>query len=332
MKTNPTSDRRNMLFALIILTGVVLIVALIGLFFIGNDKGFIEGEAVADEYRVSSKVPGRILKFYVAQGDWVNPGDTLVTLTAPDVEAKLTQVEAVRTAAEALNEKSHSPARREVLLSAYEMWQKAIAGQDIAQKTYDRINRLYQEGVMTAQQHDEALANLNAMKATEKAARLQYEMARQGAQLEDKEITAAQVRQAQGGVEEVESFVKETVLVAPTSGEVSTIYPQRDELVGSGAPIMSITLMGQLWGSFNVREDLLRSFPIGTRFNAYSPALGIQIPMQVTYLKDLGTYAAWKATKVTGEYDLKTFEVKAVPTEAIEGLRPGMSLVIQSGF
>lgn len=329
MKINTASDRRDIMFALSALIAVVLIVAIIGLLFLGKKEEFIEGEAEADEYRVSSKVPGRILKFYVTQGDWVNPGDTLVTLTAPDIEAKLTQAEAVRTAAEALNEKSHSPARREILLSAYEMWQKAIAGREIAEKTYNRIACLFQEGVMTAQQHDEALANLNAMTATEKAARLQYEMARQGAQVEDKEITAAQVRQAQGGVAEVESYVEETVLLAPMSGEVSTIYPMRDELVGSGAPIMSITLMSHLWGSFNVREDHLRHFPIGARFDAYSPALDILIPMRVTYLKDLGTYAAWKATKVTGEYDLKTFEVKAIPLDSVAGLRPGMSLIVK---
>lgn len=329
MNTRLTSERTDAMFALAALVTVVLIVAVVGLLFFGKDEDFIEGEAEADEYRVSSKVPGRILKFYVAQGDWVLPGDTLVTLAAPDVEAKLIQAEAIRTAAEALNEKSHSPARREILLSAYEMWQKATAGREIAEKSYNRIDRLFQEGVMTAQQHDEALANLQAMKATERAARLQYEMAVQGAQLEDKEITAAQVRQAQGGVDEVESYVAETVLLAPMSGEVATIYPQRDELVGSGAPIMSITLLGDMWGSFNVREDHLRHFPIGTRFDAYSPALDTLIPMRVTYLQDMGTYAAWKATKVTGEYDLKTFEVKAVPLDSIAGLRPGMSLIIK---
>lgn len=328
MDSQDKFQQRNTIYVLVILITVILSISAIGLLFMGGNKEYIEGEAEADEYRVSSKVPGRILKFYVTQGDWVQPGDTLATLTAPDVEAKLIQAEAIRSAAEALNEKSHTPARREILLSAYEMWQKAIAGLQIAEKTYNRINRLYQEGVTTAQQHDEALANLEAMKATTKAAQLQYEMAQKGAQKEDKEITTAQVQQAQGGLDEVESYMAETVLLAPMSGEVSVIYPQRDELIGSGAPIMSITLMEQLWGSFNVREDRLQKFPIGTLFNAYSPALDIQIPMQVTYLKDMGTYAAWKATKITGEYNLKTFEVKAKPLKRITGLRPGMSLVI----
>ncbi len=316
------------MYVLALLILCLLVVALIGLLFLGYDEDYIEGEAEANEYRVSSKVPGRILTYYVSEGDWVEVGDTLVKLAAPDIIAKYSQMEAIQSAAEALNEKSHSPARIEVLQSAYEMWQKALAGVEIANKTFERIDRLYQEGVMSAQKRDEAKANLDAMKATEKAARWQYEMAQKGAQVEDKEITAAQVKQAQGGVAEVLSYVDEMALTAPMAGEVSEIYPLRGELVGSGAPIMTITLMNDMWVSFNMREDRLRHFPIGREFRAYSPALDSEVALRVTGMKDRGTYAAWKATKVTGEYDLKTFEVKAVPTEVVNGLHPGMSLVI----
>ena len=147
--------------------------------------------------------------------------------------------------------------------------------------------------------------------------------------MEDKEITAAQVKEAQGGVEEVTSYVDEMVLTAPMDGQVSDIYPLSDELVGSGAPIMSLTLMDKLWVSFNVREDHLKKFPVGKIFRAYSPALDTKITLRVVSLKDRGTYAAWKATKVTGEYDLKTFEVKAIPTRSIKGLWPGMSMVVE---
>lgn len=329
MDKKQKQQHRNAMYMLGIVVAVIALTALIGITCLGNHEEYIEGEAETDEYRVSSKVPGRIRKIYVHEGDWVKAGDTLVTLSAPDVMAKYTQVEAIRSAAEALNEKSHRPARVEVLQSAYEMWQKALAGQEIARKTYERVNRLYEEGVMTAQKRDEALAEFQAMEATEKAARWQYEMARQGAQVEDKEITAAQVKEAQGGVEEVTSYVEETVLTAPMDGQVSDIYPLPDELVGSGAPIMSLALMDKMWVSFNVREDHLKEFPVGKTFRAYSPALDTEIPLRVTSLKDRGTYAAWKATKVTGEYDLKTFEVKAVPIQTVEGLWPGMSVVVE---
>lgn len=322
-------QHRNAIYTLAIVATVILLVALMGLLFLGRESDYIEGQAEADEYRVSSKVPGRIRKYYVSEGDWVKAGDTLVTLEAPDVEAKYTQVEAIRTAAEALNEKSHSPARIEVLQSAYEMWQKAVAGVDIARKTFERVERLYTEGVTTAQQRDEAQANLNAMIATEKAARWQYEMAQRGAQVEDKEITAAQVKEAEGGVAEVVSYIDETVLTAPMEGQVSDIFPLQGELVGSGAPIMNITLMDRLWVSLNVREDHLIFFPVGEIFTAYAPGIDREVTLQVNRLKDRGTYAAWKATKVTGEYDLKTFEVKAIPTQTIKGLWPGMSVVVK---
>jgi HlyD family secretion protein len=322
-------QHRNAMYTLAIVASVILLVALMGFIFLGRESEYIEGQAEADEYRVSSKVPGRIRKYYVSEGDWVKTGDTLVTLEAPDVEAKYTQVEAIRTAAEALNEKSHSPARIEVLQSAYEMWQKAVAGVDIARKTFERVERLYTEGVTTAQQRDEAQANLNAMIATEKAARWQYEMAQRGAQVEDKEITAAQVKEAEGGVAEVASYIDETVLTAPMEGQVSDIFPLQGELVGSGAPIMNITLMDRLWVSLNVREDHLIFFPVGEIFTAYAPGIDREVTLQVTRLKDRGTYAAWKATKVTGEYDLKTFEVKAIPVTPAKGLCPGMSVVVK---
>ena len=329
MDNKQKQQHRSAMYTLGIVASVILLVALMGFIFLGRESKYIEGQAEADEYRVSSKVPGRIRKYYVSEGDWVKTGDTLVTLEAPDVEAKYTQVEAIRTAAEALNEKSHSPARIEVLQSAYEMWQKAVAGVDIARKTFERVERLYTEGVTTAQQRDEAQANLNAMIATEKAARWQYEMAQRGAQVEDKEITAAQVKEAEGGVAEVASYIDETVLTAPMEGQVSDIFPLQGELVGSGAPIMNITLMDRLWVSLNVREDHLIFFPVGEIFTAYAPGIDREVTLQVTRLKDRGTYAAWKATKVTGEYDLKTFEVKAIPVTPAEGLCPGMSVVVK---
>lgn len=326
------SPIRNSMYGLAVFTVVILFVVIIGLLFLRQGEVFIEGQVEVNEFRVSSKVPGRIRRIYVSEGQRVKAGDTLVSLSAPDVMAKLTQVEAMESAARALNQKSHSPARREVLQEAYEMWQKAVAGLTVAEKSYLRVQRLYQEGVMTAQQHDEALANYEAMAATEKAAHWQYKMALQGAQTEDREITAAQLKEAEGGVEEVNSYVVEMVLLSPDEGEVSEIYPLHDELVGSGAPIMSIALTDEMWGSFNVREDRLGKLNIGQEFTAYSPALRCDIPMKVTTLKDMGTYAAWKATRVNGEYDLKTFEVKAIPLTPVEGLRPGMSLVIREEF
>ena len=323
------SQHSNIVLALITLIGVILIVSFVGFIFLGKDNENIQGQAEVNEYRVSSKIPRRVLKFFVEEGQYVQAGDTLAILEAPDVTAKLSQAEAAEAAAQAQKEKAHKSVRTEQLQSAYEMWQKAIAGLDIAEKSYKRINHLFEEGVMSAQKRDEAFANYNASIATEKAAKAQYEMARNGAQLEDREMAAAQVRRAQGAVAEVNSYVDETVLIAQTAGEVTDVFPQLGELVGTGAPIMNIAIMNDMWVSFNVREDLLKDLTMGKEFSAFSPALNKDINLKVTYMKDIGTYAAWKATKTTGQFDLKTFEVKGTPVTPVEGLRPGMSLIIK---
>ena len=140
---------------------------------------------------------------------------------------------------------------------------------------------------------------------------------------------AAMVDRAKGAVAEVESYIKETYLIAQTAGEVSEIFPKVGELVGTGAPIMNIAILDDMWVTFNVREDLLQGLTMGTEFEAFVPALDKNIRLKVNYMKDLGTYAAWKATKTTGQFDLKTFEVKAMPQEKVEGLRPGMSVILK---
>ena len=208
---------------------------------------------------------------------------------------------------------------------------KAEAAADVARKSYERVRRLYENGVMSAQKRDEAEANYKAMAATEQAARAQYEMAVNGAEREDKMAAEAQVNRARGAVEEVSAYIKETFLVSPISGEVSERYPKVGELVGTGSPVMNVLDLEDTWVVFNVREDLLGDMRMGATFTAYVPALGNrEVTLKVTYMKDLGTYAAWRATKTTGQYDAKTFQVKAVPLEKVDGLRPGMSVLKQA--
>ena len=209
------------------------------------------------------------------------------------------------------------------------MWQQAKAGLEIAEKSYQRIQRLYDEGVVSAQKRDEVYANYKAMEAQCKAAESQYQMAVNGARREDKLAAAAQVGRAKGAVQEVNSYIHETVQIAQMEGEVSSIYPKVGELVGTGSPIMTISMMQDMWGSFNVREDQLNGMQVGSVVKAFVPAFNKEVEMKVYYLKDQGSYAVWKATKANGQYDLKTFEVRARPTEKFEGLRPGMSLIIK---
>ncbi len=329
MASPRTSQNSNMLLAFLTLLGVIAIVALIGFFVLSKGPEIIQGQAEVTEYRVSSKVPGRILELRVKEGQSIKAGDTLAILEAPDIQAKLAQAEAAKAAAQAQNQKAIQGIRSEQIQAAYEMWQKAKAGLEIAEKSYNRVNRLYEEGVMSAQKRDEAYAQYNAAIATERAAKAQYTMAKNGAEREDKVAAAALVDQAKGAVAEVESYINETYLIAQADGEVSEIFPKLGELVGTGAPIMNIAQLYDMWITFNVREDLLKNLNMGTEFEAFIPALDNRtIKLKVNYMKDLGTYAAWKATKTTGQFDLKTFEVHAIPLEKVEGLRPGMSVII----
>lgn len=323
------SQHSNVLLAFFTLVAAIVIVSVIGFFTLGKGPEIIQGQAEATEYRVSSKVPGRILKYFVTEGNQVKAGDTLAILEAPDVMAKLMQAQAAEQAALAMNQKANRGTRAEQLQAAFEMWQKAKAGLEIAEKSYKRVNNLYEQGVISEQKRDEAKAQYEAMKATEKAANAQYTMAKNGAQAEDKAMAAAQVERAKGAVAEVSSYINETYLVASTDGEVTEIFPKVGELVGTGAPIMNVAQLDDMWVTFNVREDLLKDFTVGGEIKAYIPALEKDAVLKVYYMKDLGSYAAWKATKTTGQFDLKTFEVRAKAVEAVENLRPGMSAIIE---
>lgn len=319
-----------MVFAAIILAAMAIII-IVGLC-LPERAETIQGEVETTDYRVSSKVPGRLLEIRVQEGDHVRKGDTLAILEAPEVTAKLDQANALAEAAEALNQKAHNGAQKEQIQGAYEMWQKAKAGLEVAEKSYQRVKNLFDKGVISEQKRDEAKAQYEAMVATEKAAHAQYEMAVKGARQEDKMAAGAKVKQAQGAVSEVTSYIHETVLLAMADGVVTEIFPELGELVGTGAPIMNVAMTGNVFFTFNVREDYLPGLTVGTELEAYLPAFDKNVRVRISRLKDVGNFAVWKATKASAGYDLKMFELRAVPVEGTdtENLRSGMTVVLNS--
>lgn len=316
------------IFAAVILAFAAIVI-IVGLC-LPDKAEIIQGSVETTDYRVSSKVPARVLEIRVQEGDRVHRGDTLVILEAPDVQAKLSQASALESAAQALSDKANAGAQKEQIAGAYEMWQKAKAGLEVAEKSYQRVKNLYDKGVVSAQKHDEVKAQYDAMVATEKAAKAQYEMAKNGARREDKAAAAAKVRQAQGAVSEVTSYINETVLVAMADGEVTEIFPELGELVGSGAPIMNVAMTGQCYCLFNVREDMLPEIKVGDEVEAFVPAFDQKIKLRVSRVKNVGNFAVWKATKASEGYDLKMFEVKMVPVETdMKEARSGMTVIIE---
>lgn len=327
---NTKVQRLNIAVSLVCFAAVIAVVCVIGyLTARHSEPEYVQGQAEVSEYRVSSKVPGRIERIFVQEGQKVSAGDTLAVLYTPDIDAKLAQAQAVQNAATAQNAKAQKGARQEQIRGAYELWQQAKAGREVYEKSYKRVESLFKQGVVSEQKRDETKAQYNAAAAAERAAKSQYEMAVNGAEDEVKQMVEAQMYQAQGVVAEVNSYIEETILLATADGEVSEIFPMVGELVGSGAPIMNIAVMDNMWTTFNVREDLLKDLGMGTEFEAYIPALDTNVSLKVVHMRDLGSYAVWRATKAKGQFDLKTFEVRAVPVQKVDGLRPGMSVVIE---
>lgn len=322
-------EQKSIMTGIGVVLGIVAVVGIIGVFALKPEPEMITGEICANEYRVSNKVPGRLAMLYVEEGQTVKEGDTLAYISSPEVDAKMQQARAARAAANAQSSKAQNGARQQQISSAYEMWQKAEVGVDIAKKSYERVQQLYEKKVVSAQKHDEAEAQYKAAVATAKAAKLQYEMASEGAQAEDKEAASALVAQAEGAISEVASYQRDRYLLAPCDGEVAEIYAKHSDLIGTGSPVMSILDMKDVWVSISVREDLLGDLTVGKEVQIAIPALGDSTyKAKVTYIKAMASYATWRATKINGQYDVKSFDVKLVPQEEIANLRPGMTAII----
>ncbi len=313
-------------FVVLLLVGAALV--LLGRALRRHTPQLIQGRVECTTYRASSKVAGRIVELRVEEGDRVEQGELLYTLAIPELDAKLQQVEALRTAAGALDAATVAGARKPQIRAAQSLWQKAQAGLELARKSYERVRRLHESGVVPAQQLDEARANYEAMRATERAARAEYDLARDGARSEDKEAAAAKVREAEGAVAEVESYIADARVTAPVSGEVSSIIAEAGELVGTGYPVVAILDLNDRWVTFNIRETLLPRIRIGTRMEGYVPALDRRIALRVSYISPEADFATWTSSRTQGGFDIRTFAVKARPEAETDGLRPGMSVVV----
>ena len=320
----------SLVIGIVALIVIILLIAVIGYFVSKPKPLMIQGEAEASEYRVSGKVPGRIEELYVKEGQMVHKGDTVALIDSPEVRAKLAQANAIKAVASSQSRKAQNGARKEQIAGAYELYQQALVQEDVMKKSFDRIQKLYDQKVIAAQKYDEVKAKYDASVAQTKAAKSQYDMAVNGAREEDKAAAKALVDQANGALMEVESYLSELYLTAPADGIISALFPKVGELVGQGAPVASVTDLNDVWFTFNVREDYLHGMKQGDKITVIIPALdGKEVPATVNYVAVRESYATWKATKETGMYDAKTFEVRAAPDVTVDGIRPGMSAIVK---
>lgn len=322
------TENRSLMFGLLAVVGVTLLLAIIGFLFMRQPDEIIEGQADATSVRISGKLPGRVVELMVSEGDMVKAGDTLVHIHSSLAEARLMQAEAMENAASAQNKKIDAGTRSQIISAAAELVAQAKAATTITRKTYERMQRLFEQGVVSEQKRDEAKAAYDAAAAAQQAAESQLSLARAGAQSEDKESAAALVNAARGGVAEVESLLEDQYLTAPCDGQIDQIYPTTGELVSLGAPIMSLLKISDKWVTFNVREELLSQMKLGDSITVEIPALDhLSTSARIYYVRDMGSYATWRATKATGDWDSRTFEVKARTSEPLPDLRPGMTVL-----
>ena len=323
-------SNKSLVAGLAVIIATVVIVALVGLFAIRPQPEMIMGEVDASEYRVSNMVPGHIDKLYVTEGDFVHQGDTLAHIASRQVDAKMMQATAAHSAASAQSRKAQHGARSQQIEMAYQVWQKAKAAEEVYRKSYERVKSLKEKGVVSAQQFDEIEAKYKVAQADCAAAEQQYMMAQEGARREDIDAAAALVGRADGAVAEVQSYLDDSYLIAPCDGQVVEVFAKMGDLIGTGSPVMSVLDMSDSWIFFAIREDNLNDITVGSTVQVRIPAISNDktFSCSVRKVQAMASYATWRATKMNGQYDVKSFDVKVVPLENIEGLRPGMTAIL----
>ena len=331
------AKRLSLIGAMLILVAIVASMAIWGIMHLRPADRTIQGQADCDVVRISGKLAGRLVELYVKEGDYVQKGQRLAKIYSSTTDATLTKAKEMKNVASSQNLKVERGTRYEIIESARKVVeqamsakQQALAAEEITRKTFERLDNLFKEGVVSEQKRDEAKAALEAATAAVETAEAQLEMAQNGPQDEDKEASRGMEHVAEATVKEVEAVLEDQYLIAPCSGEVSSIYPHIGELVIMGSPIMTISQLDDMWAAFNVREEKLNDLGVGKEINVMIPALNNkEATMKVFYVHDMGSFATWSATKAYGDYDSKTFEVKARPVKTIEGFRPGMSVILK---
>ena len=291
----------------------------------------LQGQIEAQQYTISSKIPGRIDQVFVKKGDMVERGQLIFTILSPEIDAKLAQAQAGKDAAEALAEEANKGARSQQIAAAKDKWRQAKAAAELMEKTFQRIDNLYKEGVVAEQKRDEAYTQLQAATYATNGAFQMYKMAEEGAREETKKAAEGKARMAAGAVTEVEAYVAESKVESWHDGEVTQILLHSGELAPQGFPVVTIIDMKDAWAVFHVREDRLSEFKKGTRFSATIPALdNSSYTFEVSHVAVMGDFATWRATNGDKGFDMRSFEVEARPTETIEGIRAGMSILIEN--
>jgi len=309
------------IISILVLTGVWLLTK--------PEKVVLQGRIEAKEIYLSAKIPTRINTFEVKEGASVKKGQLLATLESPEIMAKEQQALALREAASSQQNKATNGARIEEINAAKSVYEKATAAANVMKKTFVRMENLFKDGVVSEQQRDETFAKKEVAIKDQEAALSMYQMALKGARSEDIASATALVKQADGAIIELEGYKNERNITAPIDAEVLNFLPEKGELIGAGYPVVHLVDLANCYAILNIKETSLSDFKKEGLFEAVIPALkNKKVTFKIYYIAALGDYATWNATKATGDFDVRTFEIKASPVSEEVELRPGMSFLI----
>ena len=312
--------------AVILAVIIVGVVALSIWYLVRPQPLLLQGEVDSTRLDIAARVDGRVAEIPVVRGQDVSAGAVLVRIDNPETMAKLEQARAAKVVAEAQLANINAGTRPEVIAARKAAHERAQAATTLAQQTYDRLRELLRKGFATRAQLDQATDSLHeSQKATEQA-KFAYEQAVHGYTREERQIAVSIVRKATADIESVQSIVDQMVVYAPVASQLYKRNVEPGEYVSPGVPLFTLIDLNETWVHFDLREDLAKTLKVGDRFAVRVPALGERtITVEVKLIATRGEYASWRATRATGDFDLRTFEVRAYPVDKVPELRPGMS-------
>lgn len=307
---------------------MIIAIVLAILFRAHNQYIILQGEVDAPEVLVSSKAKGRVAERYIERGDDVQAGQLLMKLSSPELDAQVKSLEAARDQAKARLDESLHGTREESIRSLQASLAQAEATYQNAERDYQRNRGLAKEGYVSATMLDASLKARDTALQQVNSAKAQLEQAQHGDRIEQRDAFAAALRQAESNLEQIKIQQDDLLVKAPIAGEINAIPAEEGELLNASSPLLTIIRLPDAYFVYNLREDILAKIRKGDKVTLKVPALnGQEIEAEVRFIAPMGDFATKRATRATGDFDLKTFEVRLYPTQAIEGLRPGMSVL-----
>lgn len=318
---------------ILIIPVLIIVVGIILLYILkpneNNNRVFV-GLFETTEIRVASEIPGRIENIHVKLGDQVEKGQLLATIESDILDAKIQQAEGMYEAASGVNDKANSGARRQEVVAAEDQYKMAKSQYEFAEKSHKRLEAMIKDSLVSQQQMDEVTFKRDAAYDQMNAAKSIFEMAKEGARVEDKKAAKGQMNAADGMVSEAKAYYKELEIYAPVSGEISSKLAEESEVMPAGYPIFTIQKLEDIHAVIHIREDFLKDFSMGTEISGELPAFDNNThKFKVTYIAPMADFADWIPTADKGRLDMKTFEIHLTPITKIEALRPGMSINIK---